>query len=68
MIHLHLVRPPRSKNANRAIQGTSEELARCVLMRVMWKEENVGAGCSCHPAGSIIIARLRFFYILSGLG
>src|SRR5450631_3172531 len=27
---------------------------------------NVGAGCSCHPTGSPIIARLAFLYILSG--
>jgi hypothetical protein len=27
---------------------------------------NVGAGCSCHPTGYTIIARLAFLYILSG--
>jgi hypothetical protein len=27
---------------------------------------NVGAGCSCHPTGFTIIARLAFLYILSG--
>jgi hypothetical protein len=29
---------------------------------------NVGAGCSCHPTGFTIIARLAFVYILSGQG
>jgi hypothetical protein len=29
---------------------------------------NVGAGCSCHPTGYTIIARLAFLYILSGQG
>ena len=29
---------------------------------------NVGAGCSCHPTGTNIIARLAFLYILSGQG
>ena len=29
---------------------------------------NVGAGCSCHPTGYTIIARLPFLHILSGQG
>ena len=29
---------------------------------------NVGAGCSCHPTGFTIIARLAFLHILSGQG